>query len=99
MNFASYTWGLWYNIVCWPVVGAPQFHRGQIATLVTGFAGIGFAAAIAICSRRWPGPTLTAEEWNEQHAARTPEDFDGKVGESHEKELGVPMAMPVPLGA
>jgi ACS family pantothenate transporter-like MFS transporter len=54
MNLFSNIWNLWYQIVLWPVVEAPQFRNGQIATIATGAVAVLIAAAIVHCSRRWP---------------------------------------------
>ncbi|OCF37148.1 MFS transporter, ACS family, pantothenate transporter [Kwoniella heveanensis BCC8398] len=61
MNLFSNLWNLWYQIVAWPVVEAPRFRNGQIATLVTGVVSVGIAVAIVYCSRRWP-PALPEAE-------------------------------------
>ncbi|KAL7420600.1 hypothetical protein Q5752_004551 [Cryptotrichosporon argae] len=68
MNLFSNVWALWYGIVCWPVVSAPKFRNGQIATLVTGAAGVAIAAAIVYCSRRFP-PALPSEDEIAAHRA------------------------------
>lgn len=54
MNMFSNIWNLWYSIVAWPIVDAPKFRNGQIATLVTGAFTVGVACAILYCSRRFP---------------------------------------------
>lgn len=53
MNLFSNLWNLWYQIAVWPIVDRPRFKKGQIATIVTGIASVGIAAAIAWCSRRF----------------------------------------------
>ncbi|RSH94945.1 hypothetical protein EHS25_000029 [Saitozyma podzolica] len=79
MNLFSNVWALWYQIACWPVVQAPRFRNGQIATLVTGAVSVGIAVAIVYCSRRWP-PALPIEPEHEgrtvQYAAE-PEQTEG----------------------
>lgn len=60
MNLFSNIWNLWYQIALWPVVDAPQFRKGQIATIVTGAVAVAIAAAIVYCTRRWP--PITPEE-------------------------------------
>ncbi|KAL1413284.1 hypothetical protein Q8F55_001040 [Vanrija albida] len=54
MNLFSNLWNLWYQITVWPVSQAPKFRNGQIATIVTGAASVGIAAAIVYCSRAYP---------------------------------------------
>ncbi|OCF77942.1 MFS transporter, ACS family, pantothenate transporter [Kwoniella mangroviensis CBS 8886] len=61
MNLFSNIWNLWYQIVAWPVVEAPRFRNGQIATLVTGAASVAIAVAIVYCSRKYP-PALPSAE-------------------------------------
>jgi len=57
MNMFSNIWNIWYSIVAWPIVDAPRFRKGQIATLVTGAVSVLIACAIVFCSRRF-GPRL-----------------------------------------
>jgi ACS family pantothenate transporter-like MFS transporter len=40
--------------VAFPIVDAPQFHKGQIATIVTAIASVGIAVSITYCARRYP---------------------------------------------
>ncbi|WWC65719.1 uncharacterized protein I303_108341 [Kwoniella dejecticola CBS 10117] len=61
MNLFSNIWNLWYQIVAWPVVDAPRFRDGQIATLVTGAASVVVAIAIMYCSKRYPPDLPSAE--------------------------------------
>ncbi|KAK8849531.1 hypothetical protein IAR55_004865 [Kwoniella newhampshirensis] len=84
MNLFSNVWALWYQIVAWPVIHAPQFRNGQIATLVTGAAAVLIAAAIVYCSRRWP-PALPAVPV--QHEGRMTHYVEGEVEGEGEKEL------------
>nr|ODN91138.1 MFS transporter, ACS family, pantothenate transporter [Cryptococcus depauperatus CBS 7841] len=65
MNLFSNIWNLWYQIVAWPVVEAPRFKNGQIATIVTGAASVFVAVAIVYCSRRWP-PALPSVEMKKE---------------------------------
>lgn len=74
MNLFSNIWALWYGIAVWPVSHAPKFRNGQIATIVTGAAAIGVAAAIVYCSRRYP-PDLP------QNQVQEDAEWDGKPGE------------------
>ena len=53
MNLFSNVWALWYGIVVFPVVQAPQFKNGQIATIVCGAASVGIAFAIVLLSRKY----------------------------------------------
>lgn len=51
---------LWYQIVAFPVVEAPRFTNGQIATIVTAVASVVIAMAILYCQKKWPPPQAVA---------------------------------------
>jgi ACS family pantothenate transporter-like MFS transporter len=53
MNLFSNVWALWYGIVVFPVVQAPRFKNGQIATIVCGAASVGIAFAIVLLSKKY----------------------------------------------
>lgn len=69
MNLFSNLWNLWYQIVAWPVVDAPRFTNGQIATIVTGGASIFIAAAIVYCSRKYR-PDLPQDHADAEYSER-----------------------------
>lgn len=74
---------LWYQIVAWPIVDAPRFTKGQIATLVTGAASVGIAVAIVYCGRRWP-PSLP-QEGDKDHD----QTYDIETGEQGEDKTAM----------
>ncbi|KAK4686085.1 MFS transporter, ACS family, pantothenate transporter, partial [Tremellales sp. Uapishka_1] len=82
MNLFSNIWSLWYSIVCWPIVDSPRFRNGQIATLVTGAASVGIAAAVVYCSRRYPtvlkGPKASYIDTDGVEHGQDDPDYDVK---------------------
>ncbi|EAL20823.1 hypothetical protein CNBE1850 [Cryptococcus deneoformans B-3501A] len=84
MNLFSSVWNLWYQIVAWPVVEAPRFRNGQIATLVTGAASVGIAVAIVYCSKKWPPAIANAELDHERESVA-----EGEKSTSKDEEAGV----------
>lgn len=88
MNMFSNLWNLWYQIALWPVVDQPRFTKGQIATLATGAASVGVAAAIVYCSRRYR-PALPQDEAAAMDAERAVEspleekDIEAKTAAVH----------------
>lgn len=82
MNMFSNIWNIWYAIVAWPVVDAPRFRNGQIATLVTGAASVLIACAIVFCSRRFgPRPqsdVVSVDEAGDGEGQHEPE-MEGKT--------------------
>lgn len=80
----SSVWNLWYQIVAWPVVEAPRFRNGQIATLVTGAASVGIAVAIVYCSKKWPPAIANAELDHERESVA-----EGEKSTNKDEEAGV----------
>ena len=78
MNLFSNVWALWYGIVVFPVVQAPQFKNGQIATIVCGAASIGIAFAIVLLSRKYyrDHPEAQVAASGESVATTTVEDAE-----------------------
>lgn len=84
MNMFSNIWNIWYAIVAWPIVDAPKFRNGQIATLVTGAVSVGIACAIVYCSRRFgPHPQSQVESMDEtgEGEGHADAEIDAKTGE------------------
>lgn len=70
--------------MAWPVVEAPRFRNGQIATLVTGAASVGIALAIVYCSRRWP-PAISKADLDLERESMA----EGEKSTSKDEEAGV----------
>lgn len=89
MNLWSNIWALWYGIAVWPVVQAPKFRNGQIATLVTGAVSVAIAAAIVYCTRRWP-PSMPQDNAIEEATEKGYEgggEVESHVLESEDKVI------------
>jgi hypothetical protein len=62
MNLFSNVWALWYQIVCWPVVQAPKFRNGQIATLVTGAVSVS-SSRVELATNVKPNVQVALSRW------------------------------------